>query len=156
MADPTVPRIRRYDADGNPLISSGAYHVDIKNTSVPVAPYGGFMAVRPDIAAAAAANAAKAAADTAVVVTLTADANNKHVVEGLVVGYSEAPTGGKLTIADGAATVFEIPIIAGGPVYLPITIEQAAKAANLVITLAAGGGTAVGYVNVLNHYTIAG
>ncbi|MDD5059444.1 MAG: hypothetical protein PHQ60_16425 [Sideroxydans sp.] len=94
------------------------------------------------------------AADTAAVVTLPAAGEGlSHVIRGVAWGYSEAPTGGSLTIEDGAGTtVFHVPITAAGPGFIPVFGKGSANTA-LVITLAAGGGTCEGSVNILEHWT---
>lgn len=94
------------------------------------------------------------AADTAAVVTLAAaGASVSNVIRGIAWGYSEAPTGGSLKIEDGAGTtVFYLPITAAGPGFIPVFGKGSANTA-LVVTLAAGGGTCVGSVNVLEAWT---
>jgi hypothetical protein len=98
-------------------------------------------------------NRGVAAANTAVTVTKAAVAGKRNVIKGVCVSYSEAPTGGKLTIKDGASDViFECDIIAGGPVVIPGTWKGSIATAMSVV-LAAGGGTAVGKVNILETWT---
>lgn len=94
------------------------------------------------------------AADTAAVVTLAAAGEGvSNVIRGVAWGYSEAPTDGSLTIEDGAGTtVFSVPITAAGPGFIPVFGKGSANKA-LVVTLAAGGGTCVGSVNVLEAWT---
>lgn len=94
------------------------------------------------------------AADTAAVVTLAAaGAGVSNVIRGIAWGYSEDPTDGSLKIEDGAGTtVFSVPITAAGPGFIPVFGKGSANTA-LVVTLAAGGGTCVGSVNVLEAWT---
>lgn len=100
------------------------------------------------------ADTATAAANTAVAITYTANANVRHAVKQIVVSYSAAPTGGNLTIADGAGTtVFDVAITAAGPTT--ITLDPPLSGSYntaLVITLAAGGAAIVGKLNA-RHYT---
>jgi hypothetical protein len=86
------------------------------------------------------------AAGAACAVTLTAVDGCRRVLHGLQYSYSTTPTGGKLTVADGANTVFEIDIPAGGPGYVIIPIVGSINT-DLVITLAAPGGAVVGKLN---------
>lgn len=94
------------------------------------------------------------AADTDAVITLAAaGAGVSHVIRGIAWGYSEAPTGGSLTIEDGAANVvFSIPITGAGAGFVPVFGKGTANT-DLIVTLAAGDGTCVGSVNVLEAWT---
>lgn len=94
------------------------------------------------------------AANTAAVVTLAAaGAGVSNVIRGIAWGYSEAPTGGGLKIEDGVSTtVFSVPITTAGPGFIPVFGKGSANTA-LVVTLAAGGETCVGSVNVLEAWT---
>lgn len=89
------------------------------------------------------------AAATAAVVTLAAIEFKRRVVARIVWSYSAAPTGGKLTIT-GEGTTFEFDITAAGPGSLPLCYVGAENTA-VVVTLASGGGTVVGKLNV-EHY----
>lgn len=91
------------------------------------------------------------AADTDAVVTLTAPTNGQsHKVVQVDWSYSESPTGGALTIAFGSTT-YEIAVTNGGPgqLFYPDGVGNGANEA-VVVTLAAGGGTVVGKLNVLS------
>jgi hypothetical protein len=103
----------------------------------------------------AAALAKTAAADTATVITIaTAGAGVSNALRGVAWGYSEAPTGGSLTIEDGAGTtVFYLPITGAGAGFVPVFGKGSPNTA-LIVTLAAGGGTCVGSVNVLEAWTV--
>lgn len=93
------------------------------------------------------------AADTDAVVTLAAGgAGVSNVIRGIAWGYSEAPTGGSLTIEDGATVVFYLPITGAGAGFVPVFGKGTAATA-LTVTLAAGGGTCVGSLNVLEAWT---
>lgn len=115
---------------------------------------GGTSEVNDTPRAFAVAKTHTPAANTAAVVTLTAaGAGVSNVIRGIAWGYSEAPTGGSLKIEDGAGTtVFSVPITAAGPGFIPVFGKGSANTA-LVVTLAAGGGTCVGSVNVLEAWT---
>lgn len=100
---------------------------------------------------------ATAAANTAVIVTLPATADVMHVLAAAHVSYSGAPTGGKLTIAVGAAptTIYEVDIsaavpppfnFAGGPDCFGVHGSKVNE--QMVITLAAGGAGVVGKLNI--------
>lgn len=93
------------------------------------------------------------AADTAAVVTYAAVPTKRHVITGVAWSYSAAPTGGSLTIADGATTIHQVAITAAGPgsIEFPRPIAGEINTA-MTVTLAAGSGTVVGKVNVLNHW----
>jgi hypothetical protein len=94
------------------------------------------------------------AANTAAVITYTADAARQHVVSGLAWSYSGAPTGGSLKIEDGAGnTVFAVGVTAAGPGTILFPIPKAGTVNRaLVVTLAAGGAGVTGKVSVLNHW----
>jgi hypothetical protein len=92
------------------------------------------------------------AADTAAIITIAAVADETHVVDAVQWSYSEAPTGGSLTITVNAVTKFKIAITAAGPGFINFPqglygdVNQA-----VVITLAAGAGTCVGIVSAQTH-----
>lgn len=92
---------------------------------------------------------ATAAANTAVVATFAAVAGMRHTLTGCTVSYSAAPTGGRLTVADGGATVYDVDIIAGGPTAVPLPANGIAGAPGnaMTVTLAAAGAAVVGKLN---------
>lgn len=93
------------------------------------------------------------AADTDAVVTYTAEAAKRHVITGVAWSYSAAPTGGMLTITDDGSEVFKMAITAAGPGSITFPRPKAGGIGTaMVVTLAAGSGTVVGKVNVLNHW----
>lgn len=96
-------------------------------------------------------DAVTASANTAVVMTLAADANLRWVIESLDFGYSATPTGGKLTIAT-TGTVFEIAVpdasLHSKDFNPPI---RAAKNQAVTITLAAGSGAVIGFLAVRKY-----
>lgn len=97
------------------------------------------------VANAIPAEAAQApSADTAAVLTLSANASKGWVIDAVRWSYTAAPTGGSLTIA--WSTFSEVfPITAGGPGFLPVNARFPINTA-VTITLAAGGGAVAGKV----------
>lgn len=95
------------------------------------------------------------AAATAAVLTFAAETDTAHVVWDICWSYSAAPTGGRLTIADGSDTVFDITITAAGPgqVQFPKG-KQGRSGRAMTITLASGAGAVEGKVNA-SHTTVA-
>ena len=103
---------------------------------------------------AAATDTVVPAANTAAVITLAATAGVSHVVTGVAVSYSAAPTGGRLTITDGGVTVWDTDITASGILIISFPRPRKFGSGNaVVITLAAAGAAVVGKVNLLNHWT---
>lgn len=102
----------------------------------------------------AAGNTATAAADTVVTKTISGIALKSHVMAACLYSYSETPVGGNITVKNGAVTVLDLDIIAGGPgeILVPLRMDVAA---DLVVTLAAGGGTAVGTLNVYHYADVS-
>lgn len=96
---------------------------------------------------------ATGAGGQATTITYTADNDAAHVISGLAWSYSAAPTGGNISIADGADTVFDMPVTAAGPGWITFNPPKRGHAGNaMVITLAAPGGAVVGKVNVIGHW----
>jgi hypothetical protein len=87
------------------------------------------------------------AAATAAVITVTAVAGRVHVVQGIQWSYSEAPTGGRLTVVLGATTVIDLDITSAGPGGFGVLIPAGTNT-TLVVTLASGAGTCVGKLNM--------
>ncbi len=94
------------------------------------------------------------AANTAAVVTYSADTNRQHVISGIAWSYSAAPTGGNLKVEDGSGnTVFSADITAAGPGVILFPVPKAGRTNTaLIVTLAAGGASVSGKVSVLNHW----
>lgn len=92
---------------------------------------------------APAANTAATTGDIAAAAGVT------HVLDWIAWSYDDTPTGGKLTVAINAATVFEINIAAAGPgfVEFPGGLYGAANQ-KMNVTLASGAGAVVGKLNV--------
>lgn len=88
-----------------------------------------------------------AAAGAAAGITLAAGgAGNQHVITQITWSYGADPTGGKITITGGSAN-FEYDITKGGPGSLPVTYVGLVNT-EVVVTLAAGGGSVQGKLNV--------
>lgn len=106
--------------------------------------------------AAASGDVHAPAANTAAVVTYTADASNKHVVTGIAWSYAGGiPTGGNLKVEDvSGTTVCSLDITEEGPgiIVFPKPKKGAAVNTAMIVTLAAGGAGITGKVSVLNHY----
>lgn len=85
-----------------------------------------------------------------VTITLAATEGVFHVIDQLAWSYSAAPTGGEVTVTIDSVVVFSLDITAAGPgrIDFPggLYVGPAGKVA--VITLAAGGSSIVGKLNV--------
>ena len=93
------------------------------------------------------------AAATAAVLTFAAEPDAAHVVREVTWSYSASPTGGRLTIADGSDTIFDIDITAAGPGQALFgSGKQGHVNTAMTITLASGAGAVVGKVNA-SHFT---
>lgn len=80
-------------------------------------------------------------------VTLAAEAGKIWAMGLVTVGYSDTPTGGLLTIFDGANPIFRVPITQSNPT--PVPVYRYGGAGNqMSATLSAGGSGIVGYINV--------
>lgn len=103
---------------------------------------------------AATADVHAPAADTAAVVTYSAASGQKHIISGIAWSYNGAPTGGNLKIEDGSGvTVFDMDITSAGAGIIEFPFPKAGSVNTaMIITLAAGGGTVVGTLSVLNHW----
>ena len=95
-------------------------------------------------------NTHEPAANTAAVVTLSAGGSGVfNVLGGVYWSYSGDPSGGSLTITDGGSTVFKVDITKGGPGFFPFNpLLTGGDNAAVVATLAAGGSSISGIVNV--------
>jgi len=76
-----------------------------------------------------------------------------HCITGIAWSYDSAPTNGKVQMKFGGAVVFELYVTAAGPgsVLFPLP-RKARENASLEVTLASGGGSVAGTVNVLGHW----
>lgn len=95
------------------------------------------------------------AAATAAVLTYAADTGVAHGLWEITYSYSAAPTGGRLTVTDGASdVVLDIDITAAGPNQLIFPKGKLGTAGrSMVVTLASGAGAVVGKLNA-SHYTV--
>lgn len=90
-----------------------------------------------------------AAANTAVVQTFAAVAAQVHRLTMLAVSYSAAPTGGRVTVADGGTTILDLDVTAAGTFFVPLPDGGLKGTVNtaMTVTLAAAGAAVVGKVN---------
>lgn len=96
------------------------------------------------------------ASNTDAVVTYTADAYSAHVIRSIAYEYDASPTGGLLTVEDGAGNVvFTKNIAAAGAGYVEFydglkgTVNE-----DMIITLAAGGSGVSGTISVIGHQVV--
>lgn len=93
------------------------------------------------------APAAASGANAAATITFAAVAGQSHRLTFLAASYSAAPTGGRLTVADGATTILDLDLTGAGTAGVPALpaggIQGTANTA-MTITLAAGGAGIVG------------
>lgn len=88
------------------------------------------------------------AADAAAVATLANPlADHRLRLRFLVASYSAAPTGGLLTISDGAGVNWTVDLDSTAPLVLPALDLQLGAGATLTVTLAAAGASVVGHIN---------
>lgn len=89
------------------------------------------------------------AANAAVTHTFAAVAGQAHRLTFLLVSYSGGPTGGRITVTDGATTVLDAHVTAAGPTVLPLPPGGLKGSVNtaMTVTLAAGGLSIVGKLN---------
>lgn len=94
-------------------------------------------------------NVSAPAANTAAAVTCAAVSGRRQHLALVAWSYSAAPTGGRLTLADGADTVLDLAITAAGPGNLfGSSLALRGEVGNaLVATLAAGGAGVSGKLN---------
>lgn len=91
------------------------------------------------------------ATNASAVVTLAADTNAPIEISQIHCGFSATPgAGATLSIADGANTVWQVPIPAAGPFTFEFHPPRCSAVKNtaMTVTLTAGGSAIVGYVNV--------
>lgn len=80
-------------------------------------------------------------------VTLPATLGKRWSIGLVTVGYNAAPTGGLLTVLEGANPIFVAPITNSNAT--PVGVYRRGNRGNpMTITLSAGGSNVVGYVNV--------
>lgn len=90
------------------------------------------------------------AAATAAVVTLAADASRPNILSQIHCGYTATPTGGAITVEDGAGTtVWSLPLAGAGPYQFDFDPPLCGtRNTAMIITLASGAGAVVGTLNV--------
>ena len=81
------------------------------------------------------------------------DPDQFWVLDYVAWSYSGDPTGGKCTVEIGGTTVFEVDVTSGGPGLLNFDKHELynplqTKNESLVVTLAAGGGSVVGKLQI--------
>jgi hypothetical protein len=103
----------------------------------------------------ASADNAETGTNANVVVTLAATAGIYHILPAILFSYSDTPTGGRLTVEDGAANiVMDLDITAKGAGRVPfVPALRSTVNTALIITLYAGGVGIVGKLNVPGPYT---
>ena len=94
-----------------------------------------------------------AAGNAACTLTVAADPDNFWVLDWIAWSYSGDPTGGKCTVSIGGVNVFEVDVTSGGPGLLHFDQHELYNASQtkneaLQVTLAAGGGSVVGKLQI--------
>lgn len=89
--------------------------------------------------------------NVAAVVTVPAVIDRIGVVHTVSWSYNANPAPGKLTITCAGQVTYEVDITTGGPGILDVDYVGAPNK-DIVITLAGGGGTTIGKVNVKYSY----
>lgn len=102
----------------------------------------------------AASSQTATATNAAATVTIAAAGTAiRNVVDGISWSYSGGtPTGGRLTVKDGATTVWDIDITSAGAGFVPVVRKGTANTA-MTVVLADGGAAIVGKVNADRVYT---
>ena len=97
-----------------------------------------------------AANRATAAANAVVTLTKSAVDLMAHVVSWITVSYSGTPTGGGITVQDGAGnTIFDADIANAGVTHFAWDPPLRGQVdTDLIVTLKAGGAGVVGKINI--------
>ncbi len=87
-------------------------------------------------------------------ITYAALTDRSHVITGLAWSYTDTPTG-TLKIEDGSGNVtFSVSITTSGPGFFIFPEpKKGTTNTDMIITLAASGGSIVAKVNALNHWT---
>lgn len=98
------------------------------------------------------ADRAVSVAGGAAAVTVTADADRPIVISQIHCGYDAAPAAGStLKIEDvSGTTVWQVPIVSAGPYEFTLEPNKCSAAKNtaLIVTLSAGGGAVLAYLNL--------
>ncbi len=92
------------------------------------------------------------AANTLAQVQFGAVTGKRHHLTQVAWSYSAAPTGGRLTVEDGAAVVFDLDITAAGPGHIAFPNPLRGEVGQaLTVKLAAAGASVVGKVNAYRY-----
>lgn len=92
------------------------------------------------------------AAGTGTAITLMGSPGKRQKVHQITWSYSAQPTGGRLSTTGLEGTELDFDITASGPGGVPLPPSSYGKVgANVTITLAAGGGSAVPKLNVFSE-----
>lgn len=97
-----------------------------------------------------AADTATSTANAAVSITYEAIAQYGHAIDGIAYSFSETATA-ELSVAIAGTKVFSMDVSGSG--VIPYRVRSPAGSA-MVIALAAGGGSAIGKINVLGKQTV--
>lgn len=95
------------------------------------------------------ADRATSSSNATAVVTYSAGVYRRQSFHGLAWSYNGVPTTGRLFVTIDGNVVFDIDITNGGPGFIWFPRRMGGR--NIVITLAAGGTSIVGKLNVLDH-----
>lgn len=82
------------------------------------------------------------------VIVASPGAGKRGVIKNIEWSYSAAPTGGRLLVLSGGATIMDFDIIAGGPGSLVADIPANLANETMTVTLAAGAGAVIGKLTV--------
>lgn len=93
-----------------------------------------------------------ASSNAAATVTLAAVTGSQYVIHQILGGYDADPTGGSLTSTGIEDAQLSIPITKGGPIPHLLMPIRGAMSGAVAFTLAAGGASVTGTIQVL--YTI--
>lgn len=90
--------------------------------------------------------------NAAAAITLVTPARKRHYAVAILWSYTDAPTGGRLTISglDGTSDTFDIDIDSAGWSGIALPPLASALGTDLIITLSAGGAGVVGKLNVFS------
>ena len=70
----------------------------------------------------------------------------------IIFGYDKSPTGGLLSVSRGATVVLSVPVVSGGIQNLQFLAPiRNLPDETLTVTLAAGGESVIGYLNLLKE-----
>ncbi len=96
-------------------------------------------------------NAKTSSANASVSITLPAIGGMRHVLSWICWSYSADPTGGRCYVQDGADTILDFDVTAGGPGALPVPDIPGSIGSTMTITLTAGGAGVTGKLNIYSR-----